>query len=774
MIIVALFALGLLSVPLAGGRLQLLADLRLRRWGILALAFTVQVIALRAPFDPSVAAGLNLFTYALGIWYLAANLHIPGMWLVAVGTGTNVLALVANKGIMPATHGALSTAGLPVSGNGFLNSTALEDPQIQFFGDIFAIPKSIPFHNVFSVGDMLIVLGALVAVHRLCGSRLFPKGSREFAELRKNRSFVSLWVSQGVSSLGDWVYTIAVAASLAGREADPKVFATLLIAQVGPAALTGALGGPLVDRLPRKTVMVMSDLLRGLAVASLFLVGTPSVLHLYVVAASLGLLGALAQPALHASLPNVVPQHQLVAANALVSATFNGAVMVGPVIGGLLVARLGFAPAIFINGVSFLASAALVSRVFLPPQPPNQETWKPVAELREGFRYVIRTPLVRAVLVVMGLVMLAAAVKSPIEPLYVLRVLHGRPEMLGFIGGAWGVGMVLGSVLAPGAARAWHRENLLWAGIAVVGMSVVAASQASAVAPVVVLWLIAGAGNALGTVCYESLLQERTPDALRGRVFAASEAVLDAAFLGGVGLAAWMASHLGARAAMTIAGSCFLGAALLSRMLLGTPEGSVAQGRVDEADELLPEPEPMHVLAYAGGDERLGHLQGVGGVGRDEAVGQVPEDVAFWERLGLGDIEGGARDLALAQSLHQVVGDDVPAARHVHEPRVRFHRRKLRRGDDALRLRREGQGEHDQVGAVESFVQPVRSEGPCPTCEWLGLSADDCCLDLEGLEQAEERFGYAARAQDRHSSAEEAAAALLAPRAGERALVEVP
>ena len=738
MIIVALFGLGLLSVPLAGGRLQRLADLRLRRWGILTLAIVVQVFALRAPLDPGTAAGLNLFTYALGVWYLAANLHIPGMWIVAVGTGTNVLALVANMGVMPATHSALETAGLPVAGNGFLNSTAVEGARIQFFGDIFAVPKSIPLHNVFSIGDVLIVLGALVAVHRLCGSRLFPKGSRDFAELRRNRSFVSLWIAQGVSSLGDWVYTIAVAASLAGRQADPKVFATLLIVQVGPAAVMGALGGPLVDRLPRKAVMVMSDLLRGLAVASLFLVGTPSLLHFYLVGAALGLLGALSQPALQASLPNVVAPQHLVAANALVSATFNGAVMVGPVIGGILVARLGFAPAIFINGVSFLASAALVTRVFLPPQPPNAESWKPVAELREGFRYVLRTPLVRAVLGVMGLVMLAAAVKSPIEPLYVLRVLNGKPEMLGFIGGAWGVGMVLGSMLAPGAARAWRRENLLWAGIAVVGTAVVAASQADAIGPVVVLWLVAGAGNALGTVCYESLLQERTPDELRGRVLSASEAVLDAAFLGGVALAAWMASNVGARTAMTVAGTCFLAAALLSRMLLGSgdeaPVASVPRVRVDEADELLAVDVAPDVLAHAGDDERSGH---------------------------------GPRD-------DKVVGDHVAAARHVHKPGMRFHRRKLRRGDDALRLRGQGEGDHHNVGAPQRLVQSVEREGPCPTCEWLGLSADNCCLDLEGFEHAQQRLRDAARAEDGHAGTGEVAAAAAFPAAGDRALVEVP
>lgn len=773
---VALFGLGLLSVPLAGGRLSRLADLRLKRRSILVLAFVIQFIALKAPLPVDVAAGLNLSTYALGVWYLAANLHIPGFWLIAAGTGTNVLALIANRGIMPATQEALATAGLPTTSTGFVNSTAVHDARVQIFGDIFALPQSIPFHNVFSVGDILVVLGAIITVHRVCKSRLLPKKGSDFARLRRNRSFVSLWVSQGVSALGDWVYTIAVAATLAGREADPKVFATMLLAQVGPAALTGALGGPLVDRLPRKTVMVLSDLFRGLAVASLFIIDSPPMLHFYLVAATLGFLGALSQPALHASLPNVVATDQLVAANALVSATFNGAVMVGPVIGGVLVARLGFAPAIFINGVSFLASAVLVSRVHLPPQPPSEGDWHPVTELREGFRHVITTPLVRGVIAVMGLVMLAAAVKSPIEPLFVMNILHGSPDMLGFVGGAWGVGMVMGSVIAPAAARAWRREHLLWAGVAVVGMSVVAAAQAGAIAPVLFLWLVAGAGNALGTVCYESLLQERTPDALRGRVFAASEAVLDTAFLGGVALAAWMGTHLGSRNALVVAGSIFLLAALLSRVLLTNIARplSVAEPGVDEADEVLVRSEAPYVLAHAGSDEGAGHLVGVGGVGRDQAVGQVPERVAFWERLGFGDIESGTADPLFLQAAYEVFGDHVPAAGDVHQPGVGLHGPELGLGDDPFGLGGEGQGEHDDVGRLERLFQPFPADGPCPTCEWLGLSADDCCLNAEGIEQAKQRFGDAARAQDGDGGAEQGASGAPVPGTGDRALVQVP
>ncbi|HVF74630.1 MAG TPA: MFS transporter [Acidimicrobiales bacterium] len=774
MIVVALFALGLLSVPLAGGKLGRVADLRLRRWPVLLLALAVQLIALKAPLPVDIAAGLNLSSYALGVWYLAGNLHIPGMWIVAVGSGTNILALIANRGVMPATEGALATAGLPATaGGGFVNSTELPDARIQFFGDIFALPESFPLHNVFSIGDIFIVLGALIAVHRICGSRLVPTGSSDFRELRRNRSFVSLWLAQGVSSMGDWVYTIAVAASLAGRDANPATFATMLVAQVGPAALMGAVGGPLVDRLPRKGVMMMSDLLRGLAVASLFLFGTPTIPHLYAVAVALGVLGALAQPALHASLPNVVHQDQLVAANGLVAATFNGAVMVGPMLGGILVSRLGFAPAIFINGLSFIGSALLVARVHLPPQPPCDDDWHPVAELREGFRYMGTTPIVRAVIVVMGIVMLAAAVKSPIEPLFVLRVLHARPEMLGFIGGAWGIGMVVGSVLAPGAARKWRRENLLWAGVAIVGVSVVAAAQVGAVMVLLVLWLLAGAGNAIGTVCYESLLQERTPDELRGRVFAASEAVLDTAFLGGVGLAAWMGSSLGARNAITVAGSLFLLAALLSRVLL-TERASITVFRVHQPDEGSVVREALDVLAHAGSDEGAGHLGGVGSVRGEQAVGQFPERVPLRERLGIGDIQSGAADPALVQRAHEIGSDDVFATRHVDKPRMRFHGPQLGLADDAFGLGGEGESEHDEVGPGEDVVQPVRRDHACPTCEWLGLSPDDCCLNVEGGEQAQQRFGDAAAAQDGDAATQKGAPAVAAPGTGDRPLVEVP
>jgi MFS family permease len=174
-------------------------------------------------------------------------------------------------------------------------------------------------------------------------------------------------------------------------------------------------------------------------------------------------------------------------------------------------------------------------------------------------------------LLVIGVVILGAASKAPLESLFVLGTLSLGAEALGLVGGSWGLGMVLGSVAAPLLARRWPRERLFAACIAVVGLSILTASRATELTTVLIAWLAAGAANAVGNVSYDSLLQERTPDELRGRVFAASEAVINAAFLSGALIAGWVGSHLGVRAAYAISGGVILVAAVLARILLSDP-----------------------------------------------------------------------------------------------------------------------------------------------------------------------------------------------------------
>lgn len=178
MLLQALLAVCVVTVPLAGGRLGRLADVRLRRAWALVVALGLQVAFVAVPLGAAGWAGpaLHLASYASAAVFVAANLRLPGLRLLALGAAANLAAIAANGGVMPASPRALESAGLAASHEEYKNSAALAHPRLGFLGDVFALPEPWPLHNVFSVGDLLVVAGAGVAVHRLSGSRLGRRG----------------------------------------------------------------------------------------------------------------------------------------------------------------------------------------------------------------------------------------------------------------------------------------------------------------------------------------------------------------------------------------------------------------------------------------------------------------------------------------------------------------------------------------------------------------------------------------------------------------------
>src|SRR4051812_13759514 len=176
-----MFLLGLLTlvvatVPLAGGRLARIGDVRFRRtWaGIAALLVQTAILRVFPHADPGLLAGLHLTSYGLLFYFLAANFDVPGLLLIGLGGALNALAIAANDGVMPARPAALDLAGIAQAPGQFVNSGAVSEPKLWFFGDVFALPHGWPLANVFSIGDVLLVLGAFVLLHRLSGSRLAP------------------------------------------------------------------------------------------------------------------------------------------------------------------------------------------------------------------------------------------------------------------------------------------------------------------------------------------------------------------------------------------------------------------------------------------------------------------------------------------------------------------------------------------------------------------------------------------------------------------------
>lgn len=173
MILVVALVLALALVPLGGGRLRRLSTLRLRSPGLLWLALGTQVALIAFPGDETPwRIALNVATYPLGIAWVWMNRHVPGMWVVGVGAACNLVAILANGGVMPASAWAYEVAGLSDEPGPFTNSAVLADPKLLALGDVLPIPSWVPFASVVSVGDVLIVLGVTYAIHRVSGSRL--------------------------------------------------------------------------------------------------------------------------------------------------------------------------------------------------------------------------------------------------------------------------------------------------------------------------------------------------------------------------------------------------------------------------------------------------------------------------------------------------------------------------------------------------------------------------------------------------------------------------
>ncbi len=168
MIILVCALLAFASVPLSGGRLGRLVHLPLVHPWAPVLALVLQTVAVDGPLSTlhPLPWILHAASYVLAVWALWANRHLPNLWIVAVGGMSNVAAIVANGGVMPATPTAVAAAGIPVSAE-FANSAASTGSPLWWLGDVFAIPASWPLSNVFSVGDVVLVVGLTVMLHRL-------------------------------------------------------------------------------------------------------------------------------------------------------------------------------------------------------------------------------------------------------------------------------------------------------------------------------------------------------------------------------------------------------------------------------------------------------------------------------------------------------------------------------------------------------------------------------------------------------------------------------
>ncbi len=384
-----------------------------------------------------------------------------------------------------------------------------------------------------------------------------PMHLRYFSLLRSNFNFRRMWMAQLVSEIGDWFYTLAVYDLLLELTHSGKAVSWAIIIQTLPWFFMTPLAGHIVDRVPRRQLMIAADLVRGFVVLGLLLVRTPS--QVWMVYALLGvevIFASLFEPARNAFLPNLVSQEELLPANALSSATWSLALTVGAAMGGAVTALLGRSLAFVINSLSFFASAILLEQIYCVE--PHLEATRPArggapaaskaSRLGEGAAYLKQNPKVLALVLAKGGLGLIGGV------LLVLTVFgervfplagHGALAM-GLLFAARGVGAGIGPLIGDRLTHGLPRR--MWKGVSVgffvVGASYLLFSRAPNLPLAALCVLCAHAGGSNIWVMTTTLLQLHTFDRFRGRVFALDLglnmlATSGSNYLLGVGLDTW-------------------------------------------------------------------------------------------------------------------------------------------------------------------------------------------------------------------------------------------
>jgi MFS family permease len=347
--------------------------------------------------------------------------------------------------------------------------------------------------------------------------------------LLKNRNFVPLWIGQMVSYMGDQFILIAALAVVSKLAANSSgiVTAGLGLSNALPSLLLGLLGGVLVDRLDRKTVMIVSDIVRGLALFSLLLVNNdPAHLWIFfVVLAVTGAASTLFYPARASALPAIVPHQMLAGANALLEAGFVIALVFGALIAGLLVQMFGPNLAFGFNAVAYLFSAVMIALLRIPKHAVEpsadssaRQVWR---ELREGLRYIWNT---RSMRYIMGMsVMISASIGAVLllSLDYLTKQLRVGPSQYGVVIAILGIGIVIGGVLIQRLSKRLPTNRLVAAAIALNGLSMLGFVLRPAFGVVCILTALIGFSIVVARAVLGTLTQAIPPEELRGRVQAA-------------------------------------------------------------------------------------------------------------------------------------------------------------------------------------------------------------------------------------------------------------
>jgi MFS family permease len=320
------------------------------------------------------------------------------------------------------------------------------------------------------------------------------------------------------SGLGTRLAVLALIVDVYDRTQSGKWVGALLVADFLPTIAIGLLLGSFVDRLPRRGLMIGSDLVRLVAFCALPFAGSAAVV--VGLAGVVGFANGFFRPAVYAGLPNLVDERDLADANGLLQTVENLAWAVGPLAGGVLLSFSGPEAAYWVNAATFLVSALLIvgipNRLLQSQQALSEGHWR---DLAEGFRLARHSRALLTVLIVWSIVMVMLAHVDVAEVKLAKVSFDAGNFGLGLMMASAGIGLAAGSLMAGSLTERRGTATVYVGSISLMALGIFAAAIAPNVWVAVGCLIGFGIGNGLALVANSLLVQRGAPDHMRGRAF---------------------------------------------------------------------------------------------------------------------------------------------------------------------------------------------------------------------------------------------------------------
>ena len=399
----------------------------------------------------------------------------------------------------------------------------------------------------------------------------------------KQRNFALLWTGGLISLIGNWILIAAIPFHIYAVTGSAFATGAWLMAYIAPGVIFGSVAGVFVDRWDRKRTMVITNLMQTAVILVLLLAQTPDTIWLiYVVAFIEASLAQFFSPAENALLPSLVDEEHLLAANSLNSMNDNLARLIGPAIGGTLLGLVGLTSVILLDAASYLIAASLILLVNAPrhitmPAPATETAsegrgWSQVwREWIAGLRLVRHHRILASLFAVVGIALLGDAIISAILVVFVQDTMGLSSVEFGWMMTARGIGGLIGGLLLAQLGRKWAPAQLISSGFIISGIIIFITISFPTLTVVLPALLIVGIPAIISFVSVQTLLQQETEDAFRGRVFGAFGTTITLLMLIGSGLGGALADQLGGTILMGSAAIIYVIAGLLAIILLIKP-----------------------------------------------------------------------------------------------------------------------------------------------------------------------------------------------------------